>query len=609
MNIAIIEYKSDIEEALNYLHPRESIWLSVSGESTYYLLKQGIKFITEEDLLSPAEFKQIGDENFELTEMWVKEMEKRLHAQNPVFTDKHFYPFRWNFCRLKILLDAVRVRQILLNRLAEKEKPEIIVASKAADPSNIHDHNLFFYKNDSLYGFLAEQIAVKNNIKIKILSKPILTPYVKSYNMGISAVFGKLIRELNILVKYKDLFGRHKDNILVGTLVYDIEFIRYQLSKKFNFYYYINPLNIISLNYLLRSNPNPEYSKYPKVEFDKIFFDTTITGDFIVDDILRKRAQSYAEKSLGFLWNGLNYLEDNDDKRDFKCFIHSAGAYDSFSGLVISYFDRAKKPFIVIQHGGYGFALNRIAEYDEFGHNGSFFSWGEGVTRMYEGRKKGNCRIIPTGSYLIDTIRKNSKRRKNIRKVCYIPGTYRGYTAYYPNGQPCLDSKMFLMETGFLLALKPYLNKYCITYKASPPASRYSRVFGKNPMFDWIKENLRGIKIDCRPLSSIIHEFDLFVIDFPTTVLVQTAATFAEILVYVGNQYHSLSEENIKILEKRAVMGLSEDDFKEKIKSVLDKGKIISNVEDASFLEKYGTYLNDGKSLDRMVSGVLNVIK
>ena len=63
-----------------------------------------------------------------------------------------------------------------------------------------------------------------------------------------------------------------------------------------------------------------------------------------------------------------------------------------------------------------------------------------------------------------------------------------------------------LMETDFLTVLKPYLNKYDITYKAVPDNSSENRIAGKTPMFDWVKENLPQMTIDTRLLSSIIND-------------------------------------------------------------------------------------------------------
>jgi hypothetical protein len=165
------------------------------------------------------------------------------------------------------------------------------------------------------------------------------------------------------------------------------------------------------------------------------------------------------------------------------------------------------------------------------------------------------------------------------------------------------------MEVKFLKALKPYLAKFDITYKALSMLTKPNSLLGRSLVLDWIKENLPGMRIESRPLQSIIHKFDLFIIDYPSTGLIEAAATFAEILLYAGNPYHTPSKNDIGILTKRAIVGFTEEDFVEKIRTVLDGGKIISNVNDTALLEKYGTYLNDGNSLERVTGNIREIIK
>lgn len=605
--IAIIEYNTNLDDSLVSFPLQDSLYLSVSAEASYCLSKKNIKFVTDEDILKPEEFKSLGDENFIITERWVQQLEEALQRILPVCAKKQFYPFKWHFYRLKALVDAVRIRYILLERLIEKEGPLFIGAPVGITPEHIRDQHLFFHKYDSLYGFLAQKIAEQKGIKINLWKTPKENSGGPLPADGISTSFRRLIRELKIFSKYKSLLGYAQGSILIGNLVYDIGFIRQQLSGKFNFYYYKDPFNITSLNSFSRLKGR--VSDFPSLDMQDVFSSFSITGNSVVNDILGKRVQAFGEKFIPFLWNGFGYLESVDHRKNFKAYIHHAGAGDSFSGLPVYYFGRENKPVIIIQHGAYGFALNRLTEYSEFNHDGYFFAWGNGVADMYETRKKGECKFIITGSPIIEKIRKRCKRRNGLYKVCYIPGIYRGYTAYYPNGQPCLDSKVFLMEREFLLALKPYLSKFEITYKVAGMLAKHSSLLGKSPMLDWIKENLSGIKVDSRFLQSIVHQFDLFIIDFPSTPLIETLATFAEVLVYVGNNYYRLSADDIELLKKRAIVGLNEEDFKEKIRLVLDKGRIISNVEDTSFLKKYGVYLNDGKSLQRMAGNIVEIIK
>lgn len=605
MNIAVIEYESDLEAALNDPSFRDGIFLSVSAEASYHLAKNGMRFMTDEDVLSPDEFKAIGNENFDIVEKWIAALEGALRGHDAAYGEKGFFPFRWNFYSIKILLDTVRTRSAILNRLIEAGSPSYIGSPPAASPGAISNHDLFFYRDESLYGLLVGLIAKDKNIRITTWPKYHAEMFLASC-MERASVFarraGKAFKKVVFESKpLKDV----KHNMLIGNLHYDIEPLMRRLSDVCSFYFYQDPSRVVSLQSFLKLTAN-EPADFPRPHIDNgIFSMDKITGDPCLDEILNTRMQSYAEKFIPLLWHGFNYLDSIDKKKNFSAYIHHAGASDSFYSLPIGYFETKNKPVIIVQHGGYGFALNQMAEYSEFGHNGYFLAWGDGIKEMYECRKKGKCEFMTTGSHLIEEIKKSRRPRKTISKVCFIPTTNRGYPAYYPNGQPCLDSKAFLLETEFLNTLKPYAKRYEITYKAAPGSDKISTLFGKNPMFDWIKENLPSVKIESRPLDAVIHDFDLVIIMWPSTTLVQAMASGAEILVYAGNPYFSLTGQALKMLGKRAIAGLTKDDFKDKIRMVLDKGSIVSDVNDEAFLERYGVYRNDGKSLSRMAEQVL----
>ena len=165
MDIAIIEFKNDIYEALKFFPPHECLYLSVSAEASCHLSDMDISFVTEEDVLQPAAFMKIGNENFKIAEKWIQSLEDVLQSKYAIFALKQVYPFRWHFYRIKILLDAVRIRRELLEKLLRREKPEIIGLPNGATAGNILDYNLFFHKYDSLYGLLGHRIAVEKGIK------------------------------------------------------------------------------------------------------------------------------------------------------------------------------------------------------------------------------------------------------------------------------------------------------------------------------------------------------------------------------------------------------------------------------------------------------------
>lgn len=608
MNIAIIEYESNVYEALQFFPPAGSLYISVSAEASYRLLKENIPFITDEDILAPDEFKQLGDENFIITEKWVRNLENILHTLFPSFTNDGFSPFQWHFYRLKVLVDAVRIRRKIIDRIIEKEKPSIIGVPPAISPQTIHDQHLFFHKFDSLYGLLTEKICEQKGIDIYLWEK---NPPTKRRYSKITDTIGDFYRILQRgleMMRQSMAFDNNKKNILLGGLGYDIAPLSQLLSKTFNLYYYQDPHHIRSL----QRKEKIIYAQDDHVDFsslDKHFRKIQVTGNKIESDILKARIAIYARRYLSYLWQGLYHLKNTDTKKNFKAFIHPAGASDAFYGLPVHYFTRERKPVFVVQHGVYGIGLNRHTEYCEFGHDGTFLAWGDGIKEMYEFRKKGKCEIISTGSHVIEKIKKGRKIRQSIHKVCYVPGIYRGYTAYYPNGQTCLDSRLFLLEISFLLALKPYQDKYQIVYKVPPGATKESKIFGKSPMFEWLKENLPHVTIESQPLTSVINDFDLIIIDWPSTTLIQAVASGAEVLVYSGSKYYSLCDEAVRLLNKRAVIGFSEDVFIQKIDEILKKGEIVSDVSDDLFLKKYGIYIDDGLQLKRMSDHFCKIVQ
>ncbi len=606
MDIAIIEYEGDIDCALESGKFSRGLFLSVSAEASYHLSKRGIPFITEEDILTPEEFQALGYENFALTEKWVESLEARLRSFDPKFEERRFQPFQWHFYRIKILVDAVRVRTELIERLIQKEKPGRIGLPFGAQPSNIHDHHLFFHKYDSLYGLLGRQLSSANGIPFVQWRRPRRPSLFRVLPDRLRNSAGELVRLAVSLRPLKDAVQRRgkRRNLLFGTLGYDLGPLKERLSRNFDIFSYEPPSGVRPLTAAAPFFKSDRKSPFPGFR-DDLVANIQISGNSAADGILNQRMKKYIDVYLPALWKGLEDLESADRRNAFRAYFHSAGASDCFYGLPVHYFMNHGKPVFIIQHGAYGIAPNKITEYCEFAHDGYFLSWGEGISEMYNHRKKGRCSIIPAGSHLIDGIGKKPGRRDVIREICYISGSYRGYTAHYPNGQSCLDSRLFLMEIGFLSALKPYLKKYMFTYKIAPGARRESPIWGYSPSLDWVKANMPGMKIDSRPLMSIIHDYDLFVIDWPTTALVQATASSAGILIYVGNPYHRITANALALLSRRATLGLDEEDFVAKIRKVLDEGSLTYD-EDDGFLRCYGTYMNDGASLERMAEHVMD---
>ena len=243
MDVCFIEFWSDIQNALKLYPNKNCLFISVSAEASYYLQKIGIEFITDEDILNPREFIEIGDENFKIAQEWVEGLEQYLERFSLKIENVYLRPFKWHFYRLKSLLDAVRVRKIIVDRIIEKESPGTIGAPEGVDPFAVHDASLFFYKADSLYGTLVDKIALKNNInvvnwrtedrEIRFVSGGETTrDRIKKINLS---------RILEVIEDIIHLVHRPNRNVLISTSGYDIGPLWKKLSNKFKFYFSLNP--------------------------------------------------------------------------------------------------------------------------------------------------------------------------------------------------------------------------------------------------------------------------------------------------------------------------------------------------------------------------------
>ena len=118
------------------------------------------------DTLTLEEFMmKLASLSDEDAENWIIALETTLQSQNRILKNRDFYPFKWHFSRLKILLDSLTVPWAILARLIDITKPNRIGVSRGADPCQIHDLSLFFRPNESIYGMIASEMSRQRNVK------------------------------------------------------------------------------------------------------------------------------------------------------------------------------------------------------------------------------------------------------------------------------------------------------------------------------------------------------------------------------------------------------------------------------------------------------------
>ena len=256
-------------------------------------------------------------------------------------------------------------------------------------------------------------------------------------------------------------------------------------------------------------------------------------------------------------------------------------------------------PIAVMQHGTYGHVDNPITNYYEFGFDGDFLAWGAGVEAHYGATKRGAVRFVPVGSPGLDRLAaRRDRTARRARRVMYITTDLRGASAYFPGGQPFLDTTYYRFQQTVLTLLARYQHAYDLWLKVPPGID--GNDLARNPIREWLKAGGARIAVERRPLVQVIEEPALFLIDFPSTTLLQCLATRAQVIVFTGSPHFRLLPEARRLLAARATCCESPEAFLQAVEAQLQRGPAVTPEPDDAFLSRYGTFQHDGAALERL---------
>lgn len=260
-------------------------------------------------------------------------------------------------------------------------------------------------------------------------------------------------------------------------------------------------------------------------------------------------------------------------------------------------------PVLNWQHGfvNYYNGISQINEFNDMLTSDVVLSYGDGVSDAY--RKytfKFDTDVISVGNITLDRIQgreKKTPRNNGKRKrILYVTSNYLQNTWYYGFSPPFSD-RLFLQDQLCIMnILQEIANKeYDITVKIHPITTH------QDP--PWIIEfyNKKGIRIVKREscFIDLLKSHDIVIIDLPTTVLLEALATNKPIFVLMRHWKYSYYDR--KILEKRVVCADSVNILMNAVEKHIETGNYPASFCDETFLRAYGNYLGDGKSSERVL--------
>ncbi|MBN2012322.1 hypothetical protein JW960_23535 [candidate division KSB1 bacterium] len=238
------------------------------------------------------------------------------------------------------------------------------------------------------------------------------------------------------------------------------------------------------------------------------------------------------------------------------------------------------------QHGGaYGYLGQGLIEnfYSDLTHFDYFFTFGDGVTSYYETNKS---RYVTSCAQSVSIGARKLKQRlsdqKSIStKIYYIPTSYNLRNLlwhYYP------VNYYYRMQKAIIdvCAKHPNLDfVYKTHYKGD----------WNDPIEAYIsRAGLSNIAIERERLCDVIDKAAMFIIDFPTTTLLETLQTRKHVISFADKKYIGTDDRAVELLKKRCFFYTDFEHFIDALDQTLAAGVFEEITEpNSEFLEQYGT--------------------
>ncbi len=601
-------------------HDAANIWVALSPEADYASECAGLTYRQIEDFYDEAELIALGIENYKAVSDFCDTLDQILQSYLSDIPEIKYFSTHQLFHSWKILFDAIINRTFALKAAIENIKPDEIVSFK--DVSIERSDGLSFLSGSAFRSVLpvaAEHYQIKlTQIPAAKVDWQSLTSHRQRLGWFLYRLPGgwRIIDALVWLMPARSKaispdFDKGQPVLVVTESGYDVDYVVEKWRTE-----NIGP--VIMLGNRLKASKAPARERQTLKRRLTQMWDS---GD------CQQRLAAY------FTINGLDcypiaysrlhcfFFLILPESLNRARFTHSILSKLE-KGVVLSLLEpiacevarHLGIPSVVHQHGGLcGYAEAPIYEHMELYPSDYYFCNGDGIVKFlakpvpsaHRSPDKHRAKPIAIGSAALDSLvhikdgtpsNYPPNQTRKSRKVIYVPSSLMGdwrYHSYHMSP----DIWYWRLEQEIIKIFGHFPEIQFI-------AKLYPKEFVNNPIDDWLRQNpLPNVKIVREvPFSKFLHDADLFIIDSPTTTLVQAVTTNKKIILYADRTFFRFDPYALELAKKRVVFSETKEQFFRDIERVLgeDDWTLPEPVND-EFLKGYGTYLNDGKSAERAV--------
>lgn len=593
-----------MEDARICAAQRDGAIMALSPEVMQALDQAGVRYRTPEEFVNVKALNEIGLANYahlealgESVENWMRGLEMGMTV-NPVFA--HFY-------RLKLFLDSVALRlaeSIAVLRVLSPSKvivPESTRESFFADPATWE----FLTCEGPVYSVVVPFVGKSLGVDVEWLpatSKPNVRRFLPP-RMQQGRAWASVFRDaLRVIMCVGDRLFQRKALWFIGGLSHDLPDIARAAQGKgswrlrdLSFWarhsgkWYETRIARNSRNWtqmeesLLRAWGGLR----ERLAQNPLFWVENVSYFPLVESQLQRLCtQGLVEAERCF--HAARHLVRSSR---IQCLlgIHTGNFRDAIMCLAMK---AEGVPVVYVQEGGlYGYCESPMHHYMELSFSDRFLAYGPGivnylaVTRL-TGRQQSRPLAVGGFRFRALQMRHETTARANggATRVMYIPTEdFHHSIRYAPLNYS--DREYYRIKRHVLKALLDLPNVR-VTYKVPPgtAASDSCRTF--------VSEHRGRITVLDEPLPAVLDKAEIFLVDWPTTVLLEVLTTAKPVLVLIDPVVCRPIPEAMALLRRRALVSDSIESFVEMARSLIkDREGTLKNIHltDTAFLDAYGT--------------------
>jgi hypothetical protein len=616
--LLLAEHAHQVRDFIDRGLAADSRWVALGPAAMASLDELGVSYQIPEDFYSVDEFANFCDETHRQVEFLCEQLDDRLLTFYPELNARNLRPFRFHIFPLMMIFDAVR------GRIFQLEK---IFGGFRGHTVHIHHQDLqwrgpglIFDNAQTLWG----QVAAITKGRACLKTFPELQSHRSSGNGGGSVrsrIKNSILKSISLtsaarlidLRNYRGLLSFMRSGggaLLVVNAPYEWTPILMEFTKE------RRRVIFITDNYFQSSGQFDE-SAPRSGGFDEALSDAEIGACFRYEEV---GYQSLLRPQLHWIWDHsprqflatATCIEALQHRHSVSALLRCSSA----SGLDHAINQSARNlgiPVFTWQHGAVSYST-RITQFRDYADRMTAdftFVYGEQAEAAYtQYGREFSARVVPIGAPSLDSISrvnrgKQQRSKGQILKVLYATTNFM-QNHWYCGWDPPFSDRIFFRDQALIVS---YL-------QSAAEAGGAEIVIKLHPSYEyseppWVAKitRVKGIHTikDQGSFETLLAEADAVVLDFPSTVLLQSIATSLPVFVLVRHwQFpHAVRER----LQRRAIVCDSAAELVNRLQEFIETSGYPADPQETSFLQGFGTYLNDGRSHERALNLVSTILE